>query len=178
MFCLFFLSIVFWVYNFGVFLFILLSYVFCLPRKTDFSLNGYMFDKLEVWTCPSVNIKYWDDPCHKNEILAYMVTKFDKWEVWNCLLMSLDVKHDMWSYLFLYSVKWKYWNGPCRENLILVYMPTSLINEKFELVPWCETWCENEILAYMVRSLIKVELVPRCPLMQNMIYETIWFCIR
>ena len=69
----------------------------------------------------------------------------------------------------------------CRENDILVYMPTSLINGKFELVPWCETWyvnlfcfkfgkvkvlkwpCrENEILAYMVTILInmKVELVP------------------
>ncbi|RHN66190.1 hypothetical protein MtrunA17_Chr3g0088131 [Medicago truncatula] len=44
-----------------------------------------------------------------------------------------------------------YWNDPCREN---------------------------EILSYMVRSLIKVELIARCPLMRNMIYETIWFCIR
>ncbi|RHN66189.1 hypothetical protein MtrunA17_Chr3g0088121 [Medicago truncatula] len=38
--------------------------------------------------------------------------------------------------------------------------------------------CENEILAYMVRSLIKVELVPRCPMIRNMICEPIWFCIR
>jgi len=107
----------------------------------------------------------------------------------------------MWPYLVLYSVKGKYWNDfvskvygfvfgkmkilewLCRENEILVYMPTSLINGKFELVPWYETWyvtlfgfklvkwkywndpcCENEILAYMVTILInkKVELVPWC----------------
>jgi hypothetical protein len=52
-------------------------------------------------------------------------------------------------------------------------MTTSLMNGMFELIPWCETWYENlfgfvfgkmkvlewlcqenEILAYMVRSLI------------------------
>jgi len=66
-----------------------------LTQKWDFSLYGYMFDKYEGWACPSmsldakrdiwmylvlnsVNIKYWDDPCRKKEILAYMVTKFDK----------------------------------------------------------------------------------------------------
>jgi len=85
-------------------------------------------------------------------------------------------------YLVLYSVKWKYWND-CQENEILVYMPTILLNEKFELVPWWETWyvnlfgfvfcimevlewlCrENEILVYMPTSLINVkfELVPWC----------------
>ena len=105
--------------------------------------------------------------------------------------MSLDAKHDMWAYLVLYSVNGKYCNDfvskvygfvfgkmkvlewLCRENEILVYMPTSLINGKFELVPWCETWyvnvfgfvfgkmnvlewlCrENEILVYMLTSLI------------------------
>jgi len=53
-------------------------------------LYGYMFDKCEGWVCPSmsldakhdiwiylvvnsVNIKYWDDPYRKKEILAYMV---------------------------------------------------------------------------------------------------------
>jgi len=87
-----------------------------------------------------------------------------------------------WKYLVLYSVKWKYWND-CQENEILVYMPTILLNEKFELVPWWETWyvnlfgfvfgimevlewlCrENEILVYMPTSLIngKFELVPWC----------------
>jgi len=152
-----------------------------------------------IWFLNSVKWKYWNDPCCKNEILAYMVTslinerfvlvpqslcetwyvnlfcfvfgkmkvlewplsrkwvfglyyKFDKWEVWTCLLMSLDMKHYMWTYLVLYSVKWKYWNDPCRKN---------------------------EILAYVVRSLInmKVEFVPRCPLMRNMICEAIWFRI-
>jgi len=53
-------------------------------------------------------------------------------------------KHDMWTYLILYLVKWKYWiDNPCRENVILVYLPTTLINGKFELVPWCETWYGN-----------------------------------
>jgi len=33
------------------------------------------------------------------------------------------------------------WLG--REKAILVYMPTSLINGKFELVPWCETLYVN-----------------------------------
>jgi len=45
-------------------------------------------------------------------------------------------------YLVLYSVKWKYEND-CQENEILVYMPTILINGKFELIPWCETWYVN-----------------------------------
>ena len=75
--------------------------------------------------------------------------------------MSLDAKHDMWAYLVLYSVKGKYWNDfvskvygfvfgkmkvlewLCRENEILGCMPTSLINGKFELLPWCETWYVN-----------------------------------
>ena len=75
--------------------------------------------------------------------------------------MSLDAKHDMWAYLILYSVKWKYWNDfvskvfgfvfgkmkvvewRCRKNEILFYLPTTLINGKFELVPWCETWYVN-----------------------------------
>ena len=34
------------------------------------------------------------------------------------------------------------------------------------------------MLAYVVRSLINSELVPRCPLMRNMICEPIWFHIR
>ena len=28
----------------------------------------------------SVKQKYWNDPCRENEILAYLVKKFDKWE--------------------------------------------------------------------------------------------------
>jgi len=125
------------------------------------------------------------------------------WHVWwiGSFNLSLDVKHDMWAYLILYSVKWKYWNDLVskvfsfvfgkmkvlewlgREKAILIYMPTSLINGKFELFPWCETWyvklfgfvfgrmkvlewlCrENDILVYMPTSLIngKFELVPWC----------------
>jgi hypothetical protein len=76
---------------------------------------------------------------------------FVKYEGWTCPSMSLDAKHDMWTYLVWNSVKWKYWNDPCREN---------------------------EMLAYVVRSLINSELVPRCPLMRNMICEPIWFYIR
>ena len=123
---------------------------------------------------------------------------FVKYEGWTCPSMSLDAKHDMWTYLVLYSVKWKYWNDHCRENEMLGYVVRSSINS--ELVPRCplmwnmicepiwfifgkikvlEWLCrENEILAYMVRSLIKVELVPRSPLIRNMICEPIWFCIR
>ena len=103
--------------------------------------------------------------------------------------LYLDVpccKHDMWPYLVLYSVKSKYWIDPCRENEILVYISTSLINGKFEFVPWCETWyvnlfgfvfgkmkvlnwlCrENDILVYMPTSLINgnFELVPWCEIL-------------
>ena len=44
-------------------------------------------------------------------------------------------------------------------------------------VYWNDPCHKNEILAYMVRSLInmKVEFVPRCPLMRNIICEPIWF---
>jgi len=102
------------------------------------------------------------------------------------LNLSLDVaccKQDMRTYLVLYSVKWNNWIDPYHENEILVYTPTSLINGKFELVTWCETWyvnlfgfvfgrmkllewlCrENDILVYMPTSLIngRFELVPWC----------------
>jgi len=123
--------------------------------------------------------------------------KFDKYEGWTCTLMSLDVKHDMCTYLVSYSAKWKYWNVPCRENKILSYMVTILINMKVELAPWFKTWYlnlfsikfgkmkvlkwpllqKNEILAYGVTSLIngKFEVVPQCPFMRNMIFEPIFF---
>jgi len=61
----------------------------------------------------------------------------------NLSLVVPCCKHDMWTYLVLYSVKWKYWIDPCRKNKILDYMPTSLINEMFELVPWYEIWYVN-----------------------------------
>jgi len=70
------------------------------------------------------------------------------------LNLSLEVpccRHDMWTYLVLYSVKWMYWIDPCRENEILVYMPTSLINEMFELVPWCR----HDMWAYLILYSVK-----------------------
>jgi len=93
--------------------------------------------------------------------------------------MSLDAKHDTWTYLVLYSVKWKYWINTCRKNVILDYMPTSLINGMFELVPWCKTWYVNlfdfkfgkmKVLKWPLSwSLIngKFELVPWCTLLQT-----------
>jgi len=96
----------------------------------------------------SVKWKYWNVPCRENEILAYLVIKFDKWE------------------------DWKYRNDPCRENEILAYMVTYLINMMVELVPRCldvpwkysvkwKYWnvlCrENEILAYLVIKFDKWE---------------------
>jgi len=89
-------------------------------------------------------------------------------------------KHDMWTYLVLFLVKWKHWiDDPCRENVILVYLSTTLINGKFELVPWCETWYMNlfgfkfgkmKVLKWpLSRSSIneKFELVPWRPLLQT-----------
>ena len=92
------------------------------------------------------------------------------------LNVSLDIKHDLWTYLVLSLVKWKYWNDPCRENEILADMLTSLINGKVNLslnskhdlwnylvlylVKWkyCNDPCrENEILAYKVTKFDKWE---------------------
>jgi len=106
-----------------------------LSRKQDFSLYGFMFDKKEGITCPS---------------------------------MSLDAKHDMWTYFVLYSVKWKYWIDPCCEYEILVYMPTSLINGMFEHVPWCETWYVSQVrIVFGKREVL-----------EWLCLESIWFCIR
>jgi len=60
-----------------------------------------------------------------------------------CLNLSLDGKHDMWTYLVLNSVKLKYWNDPCCKNEILAYMVTISITMKIELVPWFKTWYLN-----------------------------------
>ena len=93
--------------------------------------------------------------------------------------LALDAKHDMWTYLVSYSVKWNYWNVPCRENEILAYMVTVLINMKVELVPSFKTWYLNlfgfkfgkmKVLKWSLsRSLIngKFELVPWHPLLQK-----------
>jgi len=60
------------------------------------------------------------------------------------LNLSLDLKHNIWTYLVLNSVNWKYWNDACRESENLAYVVTGLINEKFELAPQGrETWYLN-----------------------------------
>jgi len=96
-----------------------------------------------------------------------------------CLNLSLDAKHDMWTYLVLNLVKLKYWNDPCCENEILAYMVTILINMKVELVPRFKTWYLNlfgfkfgkiKVLNWPLSwSLIneKFELVPWCTLLQT-----------
>jgi len=95
------------------------------------------------------------------------------------LNLSLDAKHDMWTYSVLNSVKWKYRNDPCRENEILAYMVSILINMKVELVPWFKTWYLNlfgfkfgkiKVLNRPLSwSLIngKFKLVPWCSLLQT-----------
>jgi len=136
----------------------------------------------------SVNKRYWNDPCHENEILSYMIefvpwfktwfvilfgfvfgkmkvlkcplsrkwdfslydNMFDKYEGWACPSMSFEVKDGIWTYLVLNSVNKWYWDDSCRENEILAYMITSLIN-------------------------IKVEFVPRCTLKRIMVFVLNWF---
>ena len=129
-------------------------------------------------------------PLSRKRDFSLYCCMFVKYEGWTCPSMSVDAKHDMWTYLVWNSVKWKYWNDPCRENEMLAYVVRGLINS--ELVPRCplmrnmicEKWnylndrCpKNEILAYMVKSLINinVEFVPRCPLLRNIIFEPISF---
>ena len=136
-------------------------------------------------------------PLTRNWDFGLYVYKFEKWEVKRCRSLSLDLYHNTWTYLDLYSVKWKYWNNPCRENEILVYMVANLINGKVELIPWFNIWFVNlfgfvfgkmkvlewplsrkwDLCAHMVRSLIgmKDEFVSRCPLTRNMIFVPIWF---
>jgi len=90
------------------------------------------------------------------------------------LKVFIDLKHDIWTYLVLLSVKRKYCNYPCRKNEIFACMVTSLINIKVEFVPRCleakhdictylvlnsvnkRYWdcLENKILDYMVGNLI------------------------
>jgi len=112
------------------------------------NLFGSKFGKY-IWTylvLNSVNIKYWDDPCRKNEILAYMVAN----------LINGNVEFVPWFKawfvnLFAYVFgKMKVLEWPLCKNEIVAYIVTCLIN-------------------------MKVELVPRCPLMRNMIFVLIWF---
>jgi len=74
-----------------------------LAQKWDFSLYGYMFDKYEGWTCPSmsldvkqdiwtylvlnsVNINVLGWPLSQKRDISLYGCKFDKWEGWNCPL--------------------------------------------------------------------------------------------
>jgi len=129
-----------------------------------------------IWQNESIRmtlVEKWD--C---SLYGYM---FDKYEGWACLSMSLDAKHDIWTYLVLNSVNIKYWDDPCCEKEILAYMVANLKNGMVEFVLdlkhdfwtylvlylvkwkyWNDPCRENEILAYMVANLIngKVEFVP------------------
>ena len=116
----------------------------------------------------------------KNEILAYMITSLRNKKV----NISLDLNHDIWIYLVLYSIKWKYWNDPCVKMrfypiwLYVWYMyegwacPSTFFGAKDDIgtylvlnsvnIKYLDDPCrENEILAYMVANLIngKVEFV-------------------
>jgi len=92
-----------------------------IAQKWDFGQYGYMFDKYESWSCPS---------------------------------MSLDAKHDIWTYLALNSVNMKNWDDPCRKKEILAYLVENLINGKVEFVPWLKTLFVN--LFHFVFGKIKV----------------------
>ena len=107
------------------------------------------------------------------------------------LNLSLDLKHNLWSYLVLYLAKWKYWNVPCRENEILAYMLLSLRNKKVELVLWFKTWYVNVLcFVFGKMNVLECSLSRKrdfslygkfykwkgwmCPL----IWDPIWFWIR
>jgi len=113
------------------------------------NLFSFIFDKIKVLE--------W--PMSRKWVFGLYAYKFE---------LVPRCKHDMWTYLVLYSVKWKYWNDPCPENEILVYMPTRLINGKFELVPWCETW-HVKLFGFEFGKMKVLEWLCR---------ESIWFCIR
>ena len=75
------------------------------------NLFSFVFGKIKVLEWPLS--RQWDFSQH-----GY---KFDTYEGWTFPSMSLDAKHDMWTYLVFYSVKWKYWINPGRENEFSVY---------------------------------------------------------
>jgi len=161
-------------------------------------LNVSLDLKHDLWSylvLYSVKWKYWNVHCRENEILANMLTSLRNMKV----NISLDLKHDMWTYFVLYLVKRKYWNDTFCEIEILPSLVIKLYKWEGWMCPWFKTWYlnlfvfvfgkmkvlewpwrKNEILAYMSTCLInmKVELVPRCPLMWNVIFEPIWFYIR
>ena len=82
-----------------------------LDIQHDVNLFGFVFGKM----------KFWINPCRENEILAYMLTSLINGKV----NLSLNLKHDLWTYLVLSLVKLKYWNDPCRDNEILAYKVTK-----------------------------------------------------
>jgi len=57
----------------------------------------------------------------------------------------------MWTYFVFFLLKWKYWINPCRENEILAYMLTSLINGKVNLSPNLK----HDLWTYLVLYLVK-----------------------
>ena len=118
---------------------------------------------------------------------------FDKYEGWVYPSMSLEAKHDIFTYLVLNSVNKRYWDNRCRENEILAYMVANLINEIYEFFPWFKTWFV--ILFGFVFGKMKVLKCPlsrkwdfslyeymfdkyegwACPLKRSMIFVAIWF---
>ena len=148
----------------------------CLCRENDILVYLVSY---------SVKWKYWNVPCRENEILASMVTIF----------INMKVELVQWFktwYLNLFGFKFgkiKVLNWP---------VSWSLINEKFELVPWCtllQTWYVNlcgfvfgkmKVLHWPVSRKFGFGLyaykfykwdVWTCPLIWNIISEPIWFCI-
>ena len=83
-------------------------------------LFGFAFGKMKVLKCPLSRKRDFG-------LYDYM---FDKHEGWACPSMSLEAKHDIFTYLVLNSVNKKYCDDPCRDNEILAYMVANLINEK------------------------------------------------
>jgi len=57
----------------------------------------------------------------------------------------------MWTYLVLFLLKWKYWINPCLKNEILAYMLTSLINGKVNL----SLNLKHDLWTYLMLSLVK-----------------------
>jgi len=100
------------------------------------SLNLSLDVKYDMWTylvSYSVKWKYWSVPCRENEILAYMVT----------ILINMKVELVPWFktwYLNLFGFKFG------KMKVLKWLLSQSLINGKFELVPWrplLQTWYVN-----------------------------------
>ena len=92
--------------------------------------------KQNIWiylVLNSVNIKYWDNLCRENEMLAYMVAN----------LINGKVEFVCWFKAWFGNLfgcvfgKMKVLEWPLRKNDIVAYMVTCLINMKVELVPRC-----------------------------------------